>query len=106
MELGMGDYEMRSYKGWNRHMLLTMMAHLFLWTVKIELEDAAPSLTLPQVRILLKAVLPLKEPSTLDTIHLVKWIQEKNHKAYLSHRKKKIEKNISGEDVLMDCVMG
>ena len=27
--LGMGHYECRSYKGWNRHMLFVMIAHLF-----------------------------------------------------------------------------
>ena len=27
--LGMGHYECRSYRGWNRHMLFVMIAHLF-----------------------------------------------------------------------------
>jgi len=32
--LGMADYETRSYLGWHRHMLLVMMAHLFVLEVR------------------------------------------------------------------------
>ena len=30
-ELGMAHYEVRKYAGWQHHMLLTMLAHFFLW---------------------------------------------------------------------------
>ena len=42
---------------------------------------------------MLKAVLPVKNFSVKDMIDLVAWIQLKNHKAYLSQRKKKLGKN-------------
>lgn len=32
--LGMADYETRSYRGWHRHMLLVMVAHLFVLEVR------------------------------------------------------------------------
>ena len=65
-----------------------MLAHFFLWHIKMELKEDAPSITLPQIRLLLKAVLPLKNFSVKEVIELVRWIQVKNHKAYISHRKK------------------
>ena len=34
-ELGMDHYEVRKYAGWNRHMLITMLSHFFLWHLKI-----------------------------------------------------------------------
>ncbi|HUT69888.1 MAG TPA: hypothetical protein VMW89_04360 [Desulfatiglandales bacterium] len=34
-ELGMEHYEVRKYPGWNRHMLTRMLAHFFLWHLKI-----------------------------------------------------------------------
>jgi hypothetical protein len=43
------------------------------------------------VKLLLKTVLPLKAFSTEEMIEIVHWIQEKNHRAYLSHRKKKLQ---------------
>lgn len=32
--LGMGDYECRSYQGWNRHMLFVMISHLFATQIR------------------------------------------------------------------------
>jgi SRSO17 transposase len=36
-ELGMDHYEVRKFLGWHRHMLTCMMAHFFLWHLKIRL---------------------------------------------------------------------
>ncbi len=36
-ELGADQYEVRKYAGWNHHMLVAMMAHFFLWHLKIRL---------------------------------------------------------------------
>lgn len=36
-ELGMAHYEVRKYRGWYHHMLITMLAHFFLWHLKIRL---------------------------------------------------------------------
>jgi len=36
-ELGMDHYEVRKYKGWNHHILTCMLAHFFLWHLKIRL---------------------------------------------------------------------
>ncbi len=37
-ELGMDHYEVRKYKGWHHHILICMLAHFFLWHLKIRLE--------------------------------------------------------------------
>src|SRR5688572_32214152 len=37
MELGMDHYEIRKYSGWHHHMLTCMLAHFFLWHMKIRL---------------------------------------------------------------------
>ncbi|ETW92194.1 MAG: hypothetical protein ETSY1_44740 [Candidatus Entotheonella factor] len=34
-ELGMAHYEVRKYPGWHRHMMMTMLAHFFLWRLKV-----------------------------------------------------------------------
>ena len=48
----------------------------------------APYLTVPQVRRLLKTVLPLKRFSTAEMIAYVQAIQQNNYRAYRSHRKR------------------
>jgi len=41
-ELGMAHYEVRKYTGWHHHMLLTMLAHFFLWHLKIHVGKKSP----------------------------------------------------------------
>lgn len=42
-ELGMDHYEIRKYTGWHHHMLTTMLAHFFLWHLKLRLGKKSPS---------------------------------------------------------------
>jgi hypothetical protein len=41
-------------------MLTTMLAHFFLWRLKLRLGKKAPALTVFQLRIILDVVLPLR----------------------------------------------
>ena len=38
-ELGMDHYEVRKYAGWHHHMLTTMLAHFFLWHLKLQVGE-------------------------------------------------------------------
>jgi SRSO17 transposase len=38
-ELGMDHYEVRKFPGWHHHMLTCMLAHFFLWHLKIRLGE-------------------------------------------------------------------
>jgi SRSO17 transposase len=42
-ELGMDHYEVRKYPGWHHHMLTTMLAHFFLWHLKLRLGKKSTS---------------------------------------------------------------
>jgi hypothetical protein len=42
-ELGMDHYEVRKYPGWHHHMLTTMLAHFFLWHLKLRVGKKSPS---------------------------------------------------------------
>src|SRR5437773_2714163 len=56
-ELGMGDYEVRSWRGWHHHMTLVILALAFLVRVQDRLKNA-PALTLPQAQFLVAHVIP------------------------------------------------
>jgi len=89
-DLGMVHYEVRKFPGWRHHMLRCMLAHFFLWHMRIRLGEKAPAITLSQLRLLISAVLPMKRFDPLDLIDLISWIQTKNYRAYISHRKRKL----------------
>jgi hypothetical protein len=38
----------------------------------------------------MRAVLPMKIFDVIELIEMVSWIQMKNHRAYISHRKRKL----------------
>ena len=38
----MDHYEVRKYPGWHHHMLTTILAHFFLWHLKLRLEKKSP----------------------------------------------------------------
>jgi SRSO17 transposase len=42
-ELGMDQYEVRKYLGWQHHMLITMLAHFCLWHLQIRLGKKSTS---------------------------------------------------------------
>ena len=72
-------------------MLTTMLAHFFLWHLKLRLGKKAPALTVSQMRTLLEVVLPLRTYTIAEVLELVAWVQRRNHQAYRSHRKRREE---------------
>jgi len=41
-ELGLAHYEVRKYPGWHHHLLTCMVAHFFLWHLKMRLGKKSP----------------------------------------------------------------
>ena len=52
-DLGMSDYQVRTYRGWNNHMALTSLAMLFVTQQRINQKEYAPLLSYNDVRQLL-----------------------------------------------------
>jgi len=89
-EVGMDQYEMRSWIGWHHHMTLVMLAHHFLVWVRVRWRDRAPALTLYQVRLLLMSVIPRPILDARRALTLIQYYQQRSHAAYLAHRKRKL----------------
>jgi SRSO17 transposase len=87
-ELGLDHYEVRGWIGWHHHTTMTLLAHHFLVRLRVNRGIEAPALTVAQVRKLLQVVLPKREFNAQEALEELARIQQQNHAAYRSHKKR------------------
>jgi len=88
-ELGLDHYEVRNWTGWHHHFTLTMLSHLFLVRLRVQMGHDAPALTVSQIRQLLQVVLPQREFDAQAALDELERTQRQNYAAYRSHRKRR-----------------
>ncbi len=87
-DVGLADYEVRGYIGWNHHMAMVFMAMLFLLEMQDEWKLKAPLLTLTDVREILEVVMPKRKVSDGEILKLIEKKHKARYSAKLSHHKR------------------
>ena len=88
--LGLGDYQVRTWRGWQHHMTLCILAHFFLVQLKLRLKPDGVAWTWPQVQFLLAATFLSRQLDTQWRLEVIRYRQHRNQAAYLSHRKHRL----------------
>ncbi|MBU1747560.1 MAG: transposase [Chloroflexi bacterium] len=88
--VGLGNYQVRSWTGWHHHMTMCILAHFFLVRLAHRLKKQAPALTLPQAKLLLTGLLPMRQFDAQWVLEVLGYQQRRNYAAYLSHRKRRL----------------
>ena len=78
---GLDEYQVIGWRGWHHHMTMTMLAMLFLVTLRKNLASQAPILTLQDAKQILEILLPKKNLTLEDA---VKIIEQKHWNRYCS----------------------
>ena len=70
-ELGMAEYQVRTWTAWHHHMALTMLSLLFMLSLKIEKKTDIPLLSCSDIRFILTNILPRRVKTKQDIADLI-----------------------------------
>ena len=87
-EVGMGDYEVRGWRGWHHHMTMTLLAMLFLLELQQEWQGAAPLLTVQDIREILEEMLPKREITPQGILEIIERKHRSRERARRSHHRR------------------
>jgi SRSO17 transposase len=86
-QLGMAQYEARSWTSWHHHMSLVALAHLFVTQTRRDLKRKVPELTLDMALVWIRSSLSRPQLSVKDAEDLIDYHVARNRQAQESHRK-------------------
>jgi SRSO17 transposase len=70
-ELGMSEYQVRTWRAWHHHITLTMLALLFMLQQKLSHQEESPLLSCSDIRFILAHTLPQKVVSKADVLDMI-----------------------------------
>ena len=79
----MADHKVRGWTGWHHHMVMIMLAMLFILELKIEWGEKAPMVSVMDVKEILEVILAKNEITDEEILAVIR----QKHKDRLSARK-------------------
>jgi len=88
-EAGLADYQVRGWIGWHHHMVLTLLAMLFILQMVVKWGRKAESMSVQDVKEILEVILPRKRITEKEILAII----QQKHQARLSARKSHHRRN-------------
>ncbi len=88
-EAGLADYQVRGWTGWHHHMVLTLLAMLFILQMVVKWGRKAESMSVQDVKEILEVILPRKKITEKEILAII----QQKHQARLSARKSHHRRN-------------
>lgn len=90
---GLADYQVRGWKGWHHHMVMTLLAMLFILEITVKWGKKAEMITVQDVKEVLEVILPRKKVTEKEILAII----QGKHQARLSARKSHHRRNGFGD---------
>ena len=91
-EVGMADYQVRTWRGWHHHMTMVMLAVLFMMKQRILYREEAPLLSCRDIREMLEQFLPRKSVTEQEVAARIKARHRSRARALASKAKCQAER--------------
>ena len=89
-DVGLGDYQVRSWRGWHHHMALVMMAMLFTLEERLLHQQTHPLLSGTDIRALLNHFLPRRDATLEEVLRQMEVRHRKRQAAIDSARRRQL----------------
>ena len=87
---GMADYQVRGWIGWHHHMVMVMLAMLFMLKIKVQYNETCDLVSSNDICKLLYHFLPKRAITTAEVLRQMKIRHRKRRNAILHHQKHKL----------------
>jgi SRSO17 transposase len=88
-EAGLADYQVRGWTGWHHHMVMTLLAMLFILEMVVKWGKKAEMISVQDVKYVLEVILPKKKVTEKEILAII----EGKHQARLSARQSHHRRN-------------
>ncbi len=87
-DVGLDEYETRTWTGWHYHITMCLLAGAFLLTLQQDWEKKMTLITRPQVYRVVREFLPKEQFGPQELLLWLADVQERNQRARRSHEKR------------------
>ena len=96
-DVGLDEYETRTWAGWHHHIALCLLAGAFLLSLQQAWGGKMPRITRPQVYRVVREMLPRKWLGPEELLRLLEAEQLRNERASRSHAKRRADLRASSD---------